>query len=269
MKLPPMLEHEPRPTINPYLAAAGLAGRRLLWDLHPSAWISRRRIRRWQDRHAGRKAVILCNGPSLNEVDFDSLHRREVFTFGLNKINLLFARTRFRPSAIVAVNPHVIQQNAAFYNETDIPLFIDAHGRKLIRLRANVCFLHSATVYRKFARDCSCSISQGATVTYVALQLAFHMGFAAVALVGCDHSFVSRGPANETVIAGQEDRNHFDRTYFAHGQAWQLPDITSSELHYELARDTFARYGRRIVNCTAGGRLEVFERQALSEFLGQ
>jgi hypothetical protein len=269
MKMSNVLDQEPRPTINPYLAAAGLAGRRLLWDLHPYAWVSRRRIRQWKDRHAGQKAVILCNGPSLNQVDFDSLHRREIFTFGLNKINLLFTRTRYRPSVIVAVNPHVIAQNAAFYNETDIPLFIDAHGRKWVRLRDTVCFLHSATVYRKFARDCSCSISQGATVTYVALQLAFHMGFATVALVGCDHSFASQGPANQTVVAGQEDRNHFDRAYFAHGQSWQLPDIASSELHYELARDTFACYGRKVVNCTEGGRLEIFERQKLSEFLQQ
>jgi len=179
----------------------------------------------------------------------------------------LFKSTDFRPSVIVAVNPHVIEQNDEFYNTTDIPLFLDSKGRKWVRFRDNVHFLHSAGGYKSFARDCSISINQGHTVTYVAMQLAFHMGFKEVALVGCDHSYVTKGPANKTVISGKEDPSHFDPGYFAGGVKWQLPDITASELHYEIARDTFERYGRKIVNCTEGGRLEVFPRQSLSEFL--
>jgi hypothetical protein len=98
------------------------------------------------------------------------------------------------------------------------------------------------------------------------MQLAFHMGFKNIALVGCDHSFATKGPANKTVIAGQQDPNHFDPNYFSEGVKWQLPDIIGSELHYDLARDIFERYGRKIVNCTEGGRLEIFERQPLGEF---
>ena len=261
------LDKEQRASINPYRKAAILVLSRLRWDLHPYSWSSRRKIKVWKNRFLGDRAVILCNGPSLNMVDFSALSASRVFTFGLNKINLLFTRTDFRPSAVVAVNPHVMEQNADFYNTTDIPLFLDYHGRQWVRFNKNVCFLHSADLFGSFARDCTISINQGHTVTYVAMQLAYHMGFKEVGLVGCDHTFATKGPANKTVIAGEKDSNHFDPNYFAGGVKWQLPDLTASELHYERARDTFERYGRKIINCTEGGRLELFPRQPLGEFL--
>jgi len=267
MKIRQNLDKEPKATINPYRSAVGLILFRILWDIHPYSWVSRKRIKTWKDRFLGQKAVILCNGPSLNRVNFDDLAASGTFTFGLNKINLLLKRINFRPSVIVAVNPYVIEQNAEFYNRTDIPLFLDSKGGKRVRFRNNVHFLHSADSSGSFAKDCSISINQGHTVTYVAMQLAFHMGFKEVALAGCDHTFATKGPANKTVIAGKEDPNHFDPNYFADGVKWQLPDITASELHYEVARDTFERHGRKIINCTEGGKLEIFTRQPLSEFL--
>jgi hypothetical protein len=99
------------------------------------------------------------------------------------------------------------------------------------------------------------------------MQLAFHMGFTEVALVGCDHSFAAKGPANKTVISGPNDSSHFAPNYFAGGVKWQLPDLARSELHYAIAKDLFEKHGRQIVNCTEGGGLELFDRRSLAEFL--
>jgi len=261
------LDKEPRATINPYVTAGRLILFRMHWDLNPISWLSRTRVRAWKNKFLGKKAVILCNGPSLNKVDFDALDEHDIFGFGLNKINLLFSRADFRPSVIVAVNPHVIEQNAGFYNRTDLPLFLDYRGRKWVKFRDNVHFLHSEGKERQFARDCSISVHQGFTVTYVAMQLAFHMGFKNVGLVGCDHSYPTKGPGNRTVISNGEATNHFDPHYFSSGMKWQLPDLIGSELHYDTAKHTYERYGRRIVNCTEGGHLEIFQRQPLGEFL--
>jgi hypothetical protein len=255
-----------RLTLNPYLAGAGLIGKRLWWDLHPEAFRSRQRLKRDMNTHRGRKAVILCNGPSLLQVDFDLLMKSEVFIFGLNKINLLFDKTPLRPHAIVAVNPYVVNQNRDFYNSTDIPLYLDSDAVRLVKRRANITYLHSTRI-EKFARNCSTSINQGATVTFVALQLAYHLGFEKIALVGCDHDFAQKGAANLVVRAGEQDESHFDSSYFAHGSEWQLPDLLHSELSYLLARETYEATGRFIVNCTVGGKLEVFPRQDLVDFL--
>jgi len=164
-----------------------------------------------------------------------------VFTIGLNKINLLFDKTDFRPSCVVAVNRFVIEQNRDFFSTTDIPIFVSHVGRDLLPTRPNVAFLHSI-FFPIFARDCSVSVPEIATVTYTAMQLAFHMGFRDVALVGCDHNFATKGQANKVVSSGKEDPNHFDPRYFSGGQKWQLPDLAMSELGYALARRDVAHF---------------------------
>lgn len=253
-----------RATTNPYARAFNLARERLGWDLRPEAYRSRRKLRMWKDRHQGGKAVILCNGPSLNNVDFDSL--TGTFTFGLNKVNLLFDRTGFRPSCVTAVNRLVIEQNAEFFNGTELPLFLNSAGMKHVLPRPNVAFLHSTTI-QKFSRDVSMSIYESHTVTFVALQIAFHMGFREVALVGADHNFATKGPANMVAVSAEKDESHFDPRYFSGGQKWELPDLFQSEVGYTMARETYAAFGGRVVNCTHGGKLEVFDRVALTSFL--
>lgn len=250
--------------LNPYRLGAVLILRQLAWDLHPEAWRSRRKLQRLRDRHCGRKAVILCNGPSLLKSDLGSLDG--VFTFGLNKINLLFAQSSFRPSCIVSVNPFVLEQNAEFFNQTNIPLFVSKSGLPWIRPRQSVTFL-STVNYRRFAKDVSFGLNIGNTVTYVAMQLAFHMGFTQVALIGCDHYFSSQGPANKTVVSGAHDADHFSPDYFAGGVKWQLPDLFESEVAYTMAKNMYEAYDRRIVNATVGGQLELFERMSLARFL--
>ena len=253
-----------RATHNPYLVAAGMLVRRLLWDLQPQSWVSRRRLRRLRNIHRGEKAVIVCNGPSLLNTDLTLLEG--VYTFGLNKINLLFDKSDFRPTCIVSVNPYVIEQNKEFFNGTAIPLFIDANAKRVIQPRSNVTYTHSSA-HRIFARDCSISLYQSCTVTFVALQLAFHMGFDRVALIGCDHSFAQHGPANEVVVSGDRDDNHFDPSYFAGGVKWQLPDLFESEVGYTMAKEMFTAHGREVVNATVGGKLDVFPRMTLESFL--
>lgn len=253
-----------RATVNPYRYAANELLNRIKWDIKPESWRSRSKIRGWHNKYLGDKAVIVCNGPSLVRSDLTLLDG--IFTFGLNKINLLFDKSSFRPSCIVAVNPYVIEQNSEFFSKTDIPLFIDRYGTRYIKSNNNVMFLHSSSEF-KFAKDCSISVNQGSTVTFVAMQLAFHMGFKEVALIGCDHSFATKGLPGRAVVSGEKDENHFDSRYFASGVRWQLPDLAGSEAAYTLARDVFNLYERQIVNATEGGQLEIFPRMKLGEFV--
>lgn len=252
------------PTVNPYLYAGKLVVERLLWDLQLKAWLSKGRIKKLKNTMAGNKAVIVCNGPSLLNTDFSLLDN--VYTFGLNKINLLFDKSSFRPSCVVAVNRLVIDQNKDFYNSSDIPLFLDSYATKHVKFRRNVIYIHSAS-QNKFAKDCSMSVSPGHTVTYTAMQLAFHMGFEKVSLVGCDHSFATKGAPNKVVESAETDPNHFDPNYFAGGVKWQLPDLTASEVSYSLAKEAYCSDGRKIINCTEGGLLEIFPRMSLNRFI--
>jgi len=255
-------------TINPYYNAISLLKRRLVWDLNPESWISRGKLTKLRDKYKGQKAVIICNGPSLLKSDLSSLTSNGIFTFGLNKINLLFDKSDFRPSCIAAVNSLVIEQNRAFYNTTDIPLFLDSCALKFVKPKENIAFLHKfGSREVSFARDCSISISQGATVTFVALQLAFHLGFQEVALIGCDHNFSTKGPAHATAISEEKDVNHFDPNYFAGGVKWHLPDLPMSEAFYSVAYEVYSAFGRKLVNATEGGSLDLFPRVDLKQFV--
>jgi hypothetical protein len=103
-------------------------------------------------------------------------------------------------------------------------------------------------------------VFEGSTVTYVALQLAFHMGFSEVILIGVDHSFNTKGAPNLTITSDGDDPNHFSPEYFGKGFRWQLPDLEASEQAYVMARDAYEKSGRIILDATVGGKLPVFPK---------
>lgn len=218
---------------NPYRYAAGEIYRRLKWDLNPTSIFSRLKLNKLRNEYFGKKAIIIANGPSLRNVDMNLL--KTVYTFGLNKIFLMFDKTDFRPSSITVVNLDVIKQNLDYFNNTNLPLFIDSWGINYIKPRKNIIYIHHSS-QPKFARDVSLSYYMGATVTFAAMQLAFHMGFSKVGVVGLDHNFKEKGFAAQLVQGGEIDHNHFDPNYFKN-QIWGLPDLPNSEYAYNLAKE--------------------------------
>jgi hypothetical protein len=121
-------------------------------------------------------------------------------------------------------------------------------------------FLHTTYTGAKFAHDATHRLWEGATVTYVAMQLAFHMGFKKVVLIGVDHSFSTKGKPNTTVVSQGDDPDHFDSNYFGKGFRWQLPDLETSELAYQRARENYNSVDREIIDATVGGKLTIFPK---------
>jgi len=104
------------------------------------------------------------------------------------------------------------------------------------------------------------------TVTYAALQLAYYLGADPVVLVGVDHNFTGvSGPANTYVRADRHDANHFDPNYFGPGMLWGLPDLEASEVVYLAARRAFEADGRRVLDATVGGKLQIFDKVGIAE----
>lgn len=110
-------------------------------------------------------------------------------------------------------------------------------------------------------------IWEGSTVTYAAMQVAHFLGFHEVILIGVDHNFETKGPANQEVVTEDEDPNHFAPNYFGKGFRWQLPDLYRSEIAYRLARLAFEQNNREIVDATVGGKLDVFRKANYEELL--
>ena len=218
---------------------------------------STRELRAMRDRYRGRRAFIIGNGPSLRDMDLAPL--RDEVTFGLNRIYLLFEKMGFSTTYLVSVNIHVIEQCAGELAATDAKQIFSWLGRKYIERAEDVTFVRPVSSPH-FAPDPSRGLWEGATVTFVAMQIAYHMGFHEVILIGVDHRFASTGEPHALVTSQGADESHFDPSYFGKGFRWQLPDLETSETAYQLARRAFEADGRRVLNATVGGNLEVFPR---------
>jgi hypothetical protein len=220
---------------------------------------SQAKIVAFRNRHAGQRCFIIGNGPSLQHTDLSRL--RHETTFGLNRIYLMFPKLGFQTSYFVAVNTLVVEQCANDIQALQMPRFITWRGRRWLKEASNIVYLDTDyTPPESFATDAAGRVFEGSTVTYVALQLAYHMGFDDVILVGVDHNFETQGPANVTVVSQGEDRDHFSPEYFGKGFRWQLPDLEASERAYRLAKRAFEADGRRVRDATVGGKLTIFPK---------
>lgn len=235
-------------------------GRHLLAKAPSRRWaISRRALRSYQGHHAGKRCFIIGNGPSLRQTDL-SLLKDEV-TFGLNRIYLLFTELGFTTTYLVSVNDLVLQQCASELKSLEIPKFITWRARRWMAADPHTIFVDTDyTGPEDFATDALGRVFEGFTVTYVALQLAYHMGFKEVILVGVDHNFITKGLANSAIISDGDDPNHFSPQYFGKGFKWQLPDLEGSERAYNMAREAFEQDGRRILDATLNGKLTIFPK---------
>lgn len=228
-----------------------------------------RRLRRFADAHPGDRCFILGNGPSLARTDL-ALLRNEV-TFGANRVYLLQEQIGFSPSYYVCSNELVLEQFAADIARLPMPKFLNWNRRSLFPAdRDDLMFFRLRLEVADRFRSPRAGLSSGGTVTFVAMQLAFYMGFRDVVLLGVDHDFVDKGTPNRTAVrTAARDDNHFHPDYFPRGSKWQLPDLLRSEVSYALARRAFERAGGRIVDATLDGKCPVFERMDLASALAR
>jgi hypothetical protein len=110
----------------------------------------------------------------------------------------------------------------------------------------------------------------GQSVTLINLQLAYYLGFQEVVLIGMDFSYTIPPDAvveGDVITSASADPNHFHPDYFGPGKVWKDPKLDRVLANYALAKTIYEADGRRIVNATAGGQLELFERVGYSDLI--
>jgi len=90
----------------------------------------------------------------------------------------------------VAVNDLVVEQCKPVYEDFEVPIFLShpAASKANIADKNHIHRLYDLNTW-SFYEDISEPIHAGWTVTYVAMQIAYYMGFKRVFLIGVDHSF--------------------------------------------------------------------------------
>jgi hypothetical protein len=227
-----------------------------------------RRLLGFKGRHAGQRAFIIGNGPSLNLCDLSRL--KNEITFGVNAIFLNREVMGFYPTYFVVEDEFVAEDRAGEINEFRGPAkFFGNYVSYCIRDHPDVVWLNLRMNYGpyagfpRFSRNAARMVWVGGTVAYVCLQLAHYMGFSEIYLIGFDHSYKIPSDAKiegDGILSQSNDPNHFDSGYFGKGFRWHDPMVERMEHAFRRARDVYEADGRRILNASVGGSLEVFDR---------
>ena len=225
---------------------------------HPWRRESRRKLALLKNSHKGERCFIVGKGPSLKNTDLSKL--KNDFAIGMNRIFLAADELNFKPNILVCINDLVVEQSVEAFNALQMPKFFSWRARKWLKMDDYTHFLYTTYTEPKFATDIRGRVWEGATVTNVCLQLAYYLGFAEAILIGVDHSFATKGTPNTTVQSQGDDPNHFSAAYFGKGFRWQLPDLETSEVAYAMARKAYEADGRKVLDATIGGKLDIFEK---------
>jgi hypothetical protein len=203
------------------------------------------------DRHRGEACFIVGNGPSLGRVRLPALRGR--LFFGVNRGYLAYAAGLPEIPYYVFVDPTGYARLASEVRAAPVGLRFyrsdvcgtPAYATAADREPAVELTFHPSPCMDEghFATRLEQGLYRGFTVVTDAVQIAFHMGFAEVYLVGCDLSYA--GTATHFYPTGpyEESRRH---------------DMPVSRVcrAFETARLAFEADGRRLVNVTPGSALD-------------
>lgn len=223
-----------------------------------------------RNRHAGQRAVIVGNGPSLKIPDLDRL--RGEITFASNKIYLAYGDTDWRPT-YYSVEDHLVLLNNrdAIAALKDSFKIFPANMRDFGYHEADTVFAPflppksfeeplSDPDFPEFSTDLSHGICWGSTIVYSQIQMAVHMGCTEIVLIGIDHSYALPSVKQGNYYLHEGEKNHFHPEYRSPGEKWHQPNLEVLEVSYARARDICAARGINVVNASRKTALDVFER---------
>lgn len=225
-----------------------------------------------RNSHQGERCFVLGNGPSLTVADLERLVGE--VTFAANKIYLCFDQTTWRPT-YYSVEDLLVAQN----NRTQImalegmtKIFPD-HMLKYLPRRPNHHYARwlppadNTSPFRRFSNDLVKGVCWGSTITYSMLQMAVHMGFKEIYLLGIDHSYIEPETRVDGALVSQGERNHFHPDYRKPGERWHFPVLDRLENSYRYAREATEAMGVKVWNASRFSKLEAFDRADLDEVL--
>lgn len=220
------------------------------------------------------RVFIVGNGPSLNIDDLSSLHESKEQSFAFNKIYLAFDHTDYRPSFYMVEDLLVIQNIKEKINSlSDFPKFMPEFATRHLVFSPNdfIYGLNSPLYENLQAVQPTINYKMfgwGGSVTCSAIQSALFMGYQEIILLGIDNSFMFLPNENSNKpLIGNGERNHFHPDYRPVGETWTFPPSKITNDHFIMLEKLSKKTGSKIINCTRGGKVEVFERKSLEEVL--
>jgi hypothetical protein len=232
-----------------------------------------KRLSLLKNKHYGRRAFLIGNGPSLRVSDL-SLLEGEV-TFASNKIYLAFGSTSWRPTYYCVEDDQVFLQNY-----TDIHCLSD-----VVKLVSNSLLqfgppINDAIYFNHrwhsffpglpdFSVDPFEGVYWGSTITYTMVQLALYMGIKEIYLLGIDFKFeVPESSAHtDQLILSVGEQNHFHQDYRKKGERWNKPNLHMQRQSFKRVMQFCETNDIKIYNLSRQTELDLIPLQELQKVM--
>ena len=235
------------------------------------------RIAAMRNRYLGKRCFILGNGPSLKKMNLDFI--KDEITIGSNGIYHTFADMGFSTSFLLFEDIEQTELRSPDIRGVKGPIKMAAlYNAYCISKDENTLFFNAPRshrsdyywdkdLYPQFSRDFASVVHLGGTITYVALQLAYHLGCNPVYLIGVDHNYgklpelfppgkIEITPENVHLVR----QCHFDKNYYKIGDLIGVPHVDLQNQSYSLSNDEFKRIGRSVFNAGIQSQLDIFPK---------
>ena len=224
------------------------------------------------NKYPGKRCFVIGNGPSLTAEDLDRL--KGEITFASNRIYKIFNQTDWRPTYFTIFDEAVGKADGVIDGINSIECemkFVREEGQYIFgKINAPICYIRSRSSRKyldkpNFSENMIERTYSIATVTYISLQLARHMGFSEIYLLGMDNQYAYSMLRDGTIVKNDGGKNYFgDKADKLPDEKEDLPKFAPATWEMDVAYNFAEKYSRehgfRIYNATRGGKLEVFER---------
>ena len=229
-----------------------------------------------RNTHLGESCFIIGNGPSLTVEDLNTLHEKGIDTFAVNRIYQIFPKAKWRPTYYVNTDAVLIRDKLAEVDQIPAKVkFIPLQNKYYLGIKVKGAKHFFRNDLREkdqpegFSLDCTDQVNTRGTVTIVCMQLAMHLGYKHIYLLGIDHNFDKVITESGEVIIDPSVKNYFIEGY---------DDDVAKEVKHDLGTTTKAYYDVRrfidktdvrIYNASRKTKLEAFERVTFEEAMAQ
>lgn len=221
-----------------------------------------------KDIHAGRRAFIIGNGPSLRIEDLGRL--KNEITFASNRIYLAFDQTDWRPTYYSICDIVVARENHDAILALDLTKIFANSVRPVLIDDPNGIFVNPKPAkddaFPPEGWDLLRGTNAGHSVANLAIKIAFWMGIRELYAIGMDHNFVvpetrtGEIVAENEVIVSEGERNHFHAGYRKKGEKWTMPKLDVMAEEFKKSREVLEAHGGFVKNASRFTKLEAWDR---------
>ena len=181
----------------------------------------------YKDKHKNERLFLIGNGPSLAETDLNLLQNEN--TLAMNRISLIYDKNiDWKPTYYLFCTTEITKKETGAdwlssvltsISEPSTTPFIGSMFKEYIDSNNkfnHIKWFHSLSETRpnekgeitkdSFSTNIIDRIDKTGTSMNIALQIAYHMGFSEIVLIGVDLGMVNTSK-------GKKDVNHFDKNY--------------------------------------------------------